>query len=329
MKPLTTGVAVITFNGMKYLPRQLDSIVTQTRKVEHIVVSDDRSSDGTWEFLEEWARQAPVRVTLIRNERQLGLIANFEQAVSAVEADIIFSSDQDDVWFPNKVELLAAIFEQRPEVQLAHSDAILVDGDGEDLDTTLLRELELSNAERNAIHAGNAFEVYCRRNVVTGATAAFRNDLLQMARPLPDVTYHDAWLALIAAATGEVYLLNAPTIQYRQHGANLVGVKKLGPFTRMRHFWWKISGPRPLKITTQNRLSFYATLHRRMAENPGAKQVHTALVTEALQFAECRCNFPSNGAKRAAAVLRTMSAGHYRKFSYNPWEDAIRDILNR
>jgi glycosyltransferase involved in cell wall biosynthesis len=148
-------------------------------------VSDDCSTDGTWAYLEAWASEAPVRVTLIRNDPPLGVSANFEQAMRLVDADIVFPADQDDVWMPNKVALLAGVFEADDSVQLAHTDAILVDANGHELGSTLFGELEISRMERRDIRSGNAFRVYCRRNVVTGAAAAFRRRLIGLVQPLP------------------------------------------------------------------------------------------------------------------------------------------------
>jgi glycosyltransferase involved in cell wall biosynthesis len=327
--PLTHGVALITYNGMKYLPQQLSSILAQTRIVEHIVVSDDRSSDGTWEYLEGWARNAPVRVTLVRNETQLGLSANFEQAISLVEADVVFSSDQDDVWLPDKVALLAAVFEEDERVQLVHTDAILVDTNGHDLGMTLFGELGLSRTERHAIRAGDAFRVYCRRNVVTGATAAFRRTLLTVARPFPTTFVHDAWLALMATSTGRVVMIDTPTIHYRQHGANLIGVKRLNSVEKLRRLWWEIKGPRPLAATTDNLLASIATLHARLSTQEAVAPSHVEMASEILQFATYRTTLPANPVARCAAVISTALAGHYHRFSHQPWPDALRDMLNK
>jgi len=329
--PLTSGVALITYNGLRYLPQQLQSILAQTRAVMHIVVSDDCSTDGTWEYLETWASQAPVRVTLVRNDPQLGLSANFEQAVSLVEADIVFSSDQDDVWLPEKVALLAAVFEADDTVQLAHTDAILVDAEGRDLGSTLFDELDISKTERRDIRSGDAFRVYCRRNVVTGATAAFRRRLIRLIRPLPpkNLFYHDGWLALMAAASGRVVMLDTPTIQYRQHGANLVGVKRLGRLTKLRHLWWAIGSPSPLKATTDSLLAARATLHAHMAGRDGLLPSHIAMAQETVDFNTWRGQLPANPIARCTKVARALLAGRYHTFAHEPWANALRDSLNR
>jgi hypothetical protein len=329
MDTLTIGVAIITFNGLKYLPQQLESIVTQTRPVHHIVVSDDRSTDGTWEFLETWAQQSPVRVTLIRNETQLGLSRNFEQSIAAVEADIIFTSDQDDVWVLDRVALLSKVFEQHPKVLLVHTDATLVDAQGQDMGTTLLGELELSRSERDAIDAGNAFPVYCRRSVVTGATVAIRSTLLRMARPFVPNLYHDAWLALIAAAAGEVRLLQVPTIHYRQHGNNLVGVKKRSAWLKLRHILWQMKGPAQRAVEIDNNIASRKVLQERLAQHAGMAPLALAFAAASLAFYSGRAALPAQPIARVTAVFRRLLTGQYGKFSYAPWTDAIRDMFRK
>ena len=329
MDVLKIGVAIITFNGLKYLPQQLESIVTQTRPVHHIVISDDRSTDGTWEYLQAWAQQSSIRVTLIRNEPQLGLRSNFEQSIAAVEADIIFTSDQDDVWVPDRVALLTQVFEQHPNVLLVHTDAILVDAAGRDMGTRLLAELELSQAERNAIHAGNAFAVYCRRNVVTGATVAIRSTLVQLARPFIPNLYHDAWLALLAAAAGEVRLLEASTIHYRQHGNNLVGVKKIGPWMKLRHIQWQMKGAAQLDGEIANNVASHRVLHERMVERAGMSPSSLDVAARSLAFYRGRAALSKHAMPRLVLVLKRILAGEYARFSYAPWTDAIRDIFRK
>lgn len=329
MDSLTIGVALITFNGLKYLPQQLESIATQIRPVHHIVISDDRSTDGTWAFLETWAQQAPMRVTLIRNETQLGLSGNFTQAIAAVEADIIFTSDQDDVWVPERVALLTQQFETHPNLLLVHTDATLVDAEGRDLGTTLLGEVELTRAERAAIHAGDAFSVYCRRSVVTGATVAIRSTLLRLALPFQAGWFHDAWLALIAAAAGEVRLLETPTIHYRQHGSNLVGVKKRSPWLKFRHVLWQMKGPEQLGKVIADNVASHTLLHARLADIAGTSPAALAFSERSLAFYRHRAALPAHALPRLVAVLKGLVGQQYATFSYVPWTDTIRDICRK
>jgi glycosyltransferase involved in cell wall biosynthesis len=326
-RPLSSGVAIVTFNGLKYLPQQLESITSQSRQLVHIVISDDRSTDGTWDYLQTWAASSPIPVTLLRNEKQLGLSGNVEQAIKSVEADLIFTSDQDDVWVADKVKTVAAIFESDAQIQLVHTDAILVDADGIDLGTRLFSALELSHGELETIRSGNAFQLYCRRNVVTGATTAFRRSLLDIALPLSPTFVHDAWLAFLASATGKVHLLEAPLIAYRQHGSNLIGAKKLSRSAKLRRLWWDMNRPTALRLQLEQAESRHATLHARLSQYPEVSSIWKAQIADALEFAQQRRQLPRNRLRRFARVL--ARSGQYAIFSYEPKTDMLRDIVGR
>lgn len=325
MKALTAGVAIVTHNGLRYLPQQLGSIVSQSRSVSHIVVVDDRSSDGTRDYLDAWAAGAGIPVTIIRNAQRLGPARSAQMALGAVEADIVFATEQGDVWLPGKVETLAGLFEQDPDTVLVHTDALLVDADGRDTSRTLLEELAPSQAERDAIGAGNAFEVYCRRNLVTGATTAFRSSLLSLACPFPSSIRHDAWLALLAAATGRVRLLETPTILYRRHGADAAVARQPRALARMRHLWTELRGAHCLARSLEGVVSARAEVHRRLAGRPEVPPAYQALAREALEFAERRRRLPRKLLERAGAVLK--HAPCYGRFSAAPWTDGLRDIV--
>lgn len=116
-----------TFNGAKYLQEQLDSFLWQTRLPDELVVCDDGSTDATPQILEAFRQQAPFAVRIYRNEANLGYIKNFEKALSLCMGDIIFLSDQDDVWFCDKVETMAAILAKRQDIFVLQTDMVLAD----------------------------------------------------------------------------------------------------------------------------------------------------------------------------------------------------------
>ena len=329
MSRLSCGVAIITYNGLRYLPEQLDSITSQTKLPDHIVISDDCSTDGTWQFVEDWAKTTSIPTTLIRNTTQQGLARNFEISVRALATDLIFSCDQDDIWYPDKIEVMCAIMENSSEITLAHSDALLVDSTGVSLNMTLFDGLEVTQKERDLILQGQAFGVLYRRNLVTGATAVFRKELVTAAFPQPPMTYHDAWLALCAAAMGKVYMVERSTIKYRQHGANLVGVRRVKLLTRMRHLWWMVAGPKPLKIATENILSYRKAIKEKLASFPSVPDAYMLVAEEGLGFAAARNALEINSISRALNVVKLMSRGNYKRFSFEPNADIVRDLLNR
>ncbi|TFD22880.1 glycosyltransferase family 2 protein, partial [Cryobacterium sp. TMT2-23] len=238
------SVALCTYNGSEFIEEQLRSILDQSAPADEIVVSDDGSTDDTPAEVERvfaaWQGEHPgqaVTLRMIRNPAPLGVTWNFEQALAACTGELIALSDQDDVWPPERLALLAAEFASRPPLQLLHTDARLVDEAGRPTGRTLLATLGVSAADQAAEHRGHALDLLLCRNIVTGATAMLRRGLVQQARPFPAAWVHDEWLAIVAAATGEVDLLEIPLLDYRQHADNQIGASSLdaaGKLGRLR-----------------------------------------------------------------------------------------------
>src|SRR5262245_48111587 len=119
----TFSVAMCTYNGSRYLSAQLDSIGTQTRPPDELMICDDGSVDDTVQLIEKFADSAPFVVRLEVNSANLGSTKNFEKAIQRCKGDLIALADQDDVWLPRKLELLEAEFQRSPNVGLVFSDA--------------------------------------------------------------------------------------------------------------------------------------------------------------------------------------------------------------
>lgn len=99
----TVDVVMCTYNGEKFLREQLDSIVGQTYPIHRLIVQDDGSTDSTVEIVREYAARHPF-IELYVNGRNLGFNLNFKTAVMRATADFVAIADQDDVWFPDKIE---------------------------------------------------------------------------------------------------------------------------------------------------------------------------------------------------------------------------------
>ena len=98
----TVDVVMCTYNGERYLREQLDSIIGQTYPIHRLIVQDDRSTDGTVAIVREYAARYPF-ISLYVNGRNLGYNLNFKSAVMRATADFVAISDQDDVWFADKI----------------------------------------------------------------------------------------------------------------------------------------------------------------------------------------------------------------------------------
>ncbi|VTU13771.1 Putative glycosyltransferase EpsE [Variovorax sp. SRS16] len=233
MSAAEISVALCTHNGARFLREQVRSICLQTLPPNEIVLSDDASRDGSVAVaraaVEECALERPeaaVALRVLENATPLRVVKNFEQAIGACRGEFIALSDQDDVWVPDRLARMAAAFAHDPALLLLHTDARLVDAEGKGLGQTLFHALEVTPVELERIHGGRAFDVFLRRNLVTGATAVFRRSLLTDAMPLPVEWVHDEWLGIIAAATGRVDVLEDALIDYRQHESNQIGARR-------------------------------------------------------------------------------------------------------
>lgn len=224
----TTSIALCTYNGERFLQAQLDSLLAQTRLPDQIVAFDDVSNDGTWAILEAFAsraRQHGIEVRLRRQPVNVGYVRNFEAALAECSGEVVFLCDQDDVWHPDKIERMAARFEAEPGLTMLHTDARLVDADGNGLGVSAFKAFEVSRAEIRAMHAGRAFDVLLKRNIATGAAMAVRLQVVRKAGSVPDGWIHDEWLGMVASLLGKADTLESAMIDYRQHGNNQLGAK--------------------------------------------------------------------------------------------------------
>jgi len=224
--PLTTSIALCTYNGERFLQAQLDSLLDQTRLPDQIVAFDDASQDETWMILEAFAQQARqrgIQVLLRRQPVNVGYVRNFEAALAECSGEIVFLCDQDDVWHADKIQRMAARFEAEPDLTMLHADARLVDADGNGLGVSAFKAFEVSRAEIRAMHAGHAFDVLLKRNIATGAAMAVRLQVVRKAGEVPDGWIHDEWLGMVASLLGKADTLESAMVDYRQHGNNQLG----------------------------------------------------------------------------------------------------------
>lgn len=325
MNQLKLSVVLSTYNGAAYLPQQLESLLAQTRLPDEIVINDDRSTDHSRDILQAFAgkaRDSGVTVQLSCHPDNLGYIENFSAGLRQATGDILFLCDQDDAWRPDKLALMAARFEGDPSLLLLHSDARLVDAGGASLGCSLFDALQMTADEKSAIHDGRAFEVVLRRSFVTGATAAFRRMLVERALPVGQGWIHDEWLAAVAAASGRVDFIDAPLIDYRQHGGNQIGMRKRTLATK----WRDLLRPRG------QLLGMEATRLRQL-EDFLAQASFDAAADRAAQVRHKRMHFEQRLAigrlprhRRLLPMVREAMAGSYRRYGTGG-RSILRDLL--
>jgi glycosyltransferase involved in cell wall biosynthesis len=217
------SVCIAAFQGEKYIAAQLRSILAQLSDNDEVVVVDDHSSDGTCSIVRS---VADSRVRLIERTTNQGPAKTFQEALLQASGNIIFLSDQDDIWLPEKVTAVLKAFEENPKVTMVVTDAALID-EGE------------NRVGQSYYRTRGKFRVGVFSNVIRckflGCTMAFRSELISKALPIPDGVgmLHDFWLGAVNSMTdgGTVYL-DIPLVLYRKH-SGAVTAGELGLKTQL------------------------------------------------------------------------------------------------
>lgn len=207
------SVALAAYKGEQYIAEQIGSILGQLGENDELIVSDDFPKGKTRAVVEAISSQ-DKRIIYLEGPGK-GVVKNFENALKACSGDVIFLSDQDDVWLPGKVE--AVMNEIKNGAKLVLHDASITDAD-----------LQITSPSCFEVHGANAsFARNLLKNTFVGCCMAFTKDLLDMTMPFPEgIAMHDWWIALIALKKKQkTVLLKKPFILWRRHGENVTGGK--------------------------------------------------------------------------------------------------------
>jgi len=235
-------VVMGTYNGVRFVEQQIESIFDQTCGDWSLLVRDDKSSDQTWDILSRYEQD---RLTIVKAPQRQGVIQNFNELLllaSETSSRYIALADQDDIWNREKLSQQLSLMQQLETEDpdqpiLIHSDLEVVDETLGQIAPSFMRYQGIRDEEINPL------QVLLVQNYVTGCTVLINRPLLEVSLPVPDeALMHDWWLALCAAVFGKIACIEAPLVRYRQHGNNQVGAKHikslLNPFRNNYYQLW-------------------------------------------------------------------------------------------
>jgi glycosyltransferase involved in cell wall biosynthesis len=304
-KRLSLSVALASYNGERYIREQLDSIARQTRLPDELIISDDASADATADIALGFAQNAPFPVRFQRNSERLGSTRNFESAIRACNGDIIFLCDQDDVWYPDKIAVIEERFNSAPSIGAVFTEADVVDENLHPLAQHLWKAKRFSAKEQAQVAASDALGVLLRHPVATGATMAFRSIYRDLVLPIPEITWHDAWISLLISTTSCLDAVSTPLIAYRQHSSNQIGIRR----DQHGKSCAAIYGPRVL---------FYESARSRLLESMRCfrtgEEIHR--LDEALLFFRARAALPDARWHRLPTALYELLALRYHRYAH-------------
>jgi hypothetical protein len=309
-----------TYNGARYLGEQLASIAAQNRLPDGMVVVDDASVDETVSIVERFAQEALFPVQVEVNTQNLGYAKNFERAIQLAEGDLIALSDQDDVWAREKLRVLEAAFQSSPGTGFVFSDAEVVNAELRPVGYRLWEAMRFPAEKQQQVHDGRAFELLLKRNVVTGATMAFRGVWKDLVLPIDSSAVHDAWIALLISAVAEqVGLVPDPLIEYRQHAASQIGIRR---GTR----WAQVLTARRMGMTVPGELARVRSVLRRLQEHGGVTAERMELLQRTVDHLAVRSSLPNRRLLRIPPICREIVSGRYGQCA-NGLPSAVRDMI--
>jgi glycosyltransferase involved in cell wall biosynthesis len=223
---VTVDIICSVLNGGAFLAPMIASIQAQTHRAWRLWVRDDGSTDGTLATLDAFAA-ADSRITVLhRGGPALGCASAFGWLMERLptESAYVMVADADDVWLSEKIAITLAAM-QRAEAEsrgpvLVHTDLRVVDAE--------LRELSASFWAMAGIDPSSvAPRDIVQRNIATAPTVMVNRALrLRIGSTPSGLVSQDWWYACVAAVTGRIVAVPQATVQYRQHGGNLVGAPR-------------------------------------------------------------------------------------------------------
>jgi glycosyltransferase involved in cell wall biosynthesis len=210
------SVVLCTYNGASFIDEQMNSILLQTYTRLEIIISDDCSSDDTFEKLQTYAEKDP-RIKLYRNEKNVGYNINFSKACALSTGACIAIADQDDIWEEDKIEILLSVITSSHDIVLAHCISAKFEA---------INDPHIKSTRFTALFSGNDIRQVFIRNPISGHNMFFKRSVLDAALPFPPAMYYDWWLAAIACCTGKIAAVNKILVWHRIHATNATGAAK-------------------------------------------------------------------------------------------------------
>jgi glycosyltransferase involved in cell wall biosynthesis len=253
INPLVS-IALATYNGEEFLDLQLQSIYNQTYKNIEVIVTDDQSTDKTHEILDYY--KLKYGLVYYINEHHLGITKNFEKALSYCSGNYIALCDQDDIWFPQKIETL---LQNTQGANLVYSDGYILDPSESHKKISEVHWLKPFGIDSDN---QDLYKYSLLSSFILGCSILLKKELLEHCLPFPEnFRNHDWWLILCAQNYSSIKFVDLPLFQYRRHENNNSKFVRKSAFKNICEFWGTEQ-----KIIREERYSSYFNLLKSLAE---------------------------------------------------------------
>lgn len=210
------SVVLCTYNGEKYIDEQVKTICGQSYSNLEIIIVDDASTDNCYNILMTHAA-IDGRIRLFKNEENIGFNLNFNKACSLATGQFIAIADQDDVWEPNKIEVLLNEIKKENETVMVYSTSARF---------TIGKKPSTRSIRLVNFFEGNDIKKLFLFNSISGHNMLIRKKLVAASIPFPANIYYDWWLAIIACSIGKIRHVPEILVWHRMHESNITGAAK-------------------------------------------------------------------------------------------------------
>ena len=216
------SVVMAVYHGEKYLVQQLESLFHQTRQPDEIVIGDDSGDDGCYRIIESIRKDFSGELRYMRNSSRLGFRDNFKNLANCASGDIIYFSDQDDIWQPEKIATLAEVLEHDPAAEIVVCNSEMMDVNGNSMNETLLSGIPHFEDIIPQINAGKAFFPLINQSIqFSGHNMAVKKDFVRILNQIPEhYGAHDLWIQHTGALLGVLRYVDRPLTRFRVHAGN-------------------------------------------------------------------------------------------------------------
>ena len=212
-KPRYT-LLITCYNFEKYIREAVEGALAQTYEPLDIIISDDCSTDRSWEVIQETvaAYKGPHNVILNHNEKNLGFAANLNKSYGMARTDWVLNQSGDDISLPTRVEEYARLIESNPKLRCVGALYEKMDVNG--------NAYPRQKAQTDSKDAKGILPL------IIGVVAAYHMDVFRIFGPLGEQVWNeDSVLALRAKMIGEVGVVEKKLVRYRFHDSNMGGGK--------------------------------------------------------------------------------------------------------
>lgn len=237
------SVAMTTYNSCghaEYLKAQLDSIRKQIRPVDEVIIVDDASKDDTCQYVMEYIGKYDLGDVwhLYRNPSNTGYIRSFSRALSLTHGDIVLLCDHDDIWLPEKTDIIFRTFQQNDEILSLNTGFMNIDENGNLLSSERSPGKSNNGLIRRRIRKGALNKMILDDvlvyNISPGCTCAVHRKLIDLYLEKDYQLPHDWKLNVLAGLNDGLYFLDVVTTYYRIYSDNTIGLGHESSYAKRR-----------------------------------------------------------------------------------------------